>query len=87
MASYNADDFELEKKEGRPPMPLPELSSHILRHTFRTRLCENDINLKIIQEIMGHAQITITRDIYNNVTSELIKKSYGWIEKNLYTAK
>ena len=86
MASYNADDFELEKKEA-PPTPLPELFSHILRHTLRTRLCENDINLKIIQEIMGHAQITITRDIYNNVTSELIKKSYGWIEKNLYTAK
>ena len=68
-------------------MPLPELFSHILRHTFCTRLCENDINLKIIEEIMGHAQITITKDIYNNVTSELIKKSYGGIEKNIYTAK
>lgn len=83
IESYNSDDFELAKKEGRAPTPLPELSPHILRHTFCTRLCENDINLKIIQEIMGHAQISITMDIYNNVTSEFRKKSYEGIEKKL----
>ena len=55
----------------REPFLLPEeVSCHILRHTFCTRLCENESNIKIIQSIMGHADITTTMNIYADATKE-----------------
>lgn len=41
-----------------------------MRHTFCTRLCENESNLKVIQSIMGHSDITTTMDIYAEATQE-----------------
>lgn len=49
---------------------LPHFSCHHLRHTFCTRFCENETNLKVIQEIMGHADITTTMDVYNEATKD-----------------
>lgn len=47
---------------------LPHISPHTFRHTYCTRLCENDINIKVIQNIMGHTDIKTTMDIYTHVT-------------------
>lgn len=52
---------------------LPHFSCHTLRHTFTTRLCESGMNVKVIQEILGHADISATLDIYADVTKELKK--------------
>ena len=41
---------------------------HHLRHTFCTRFCEQETNIKVIQSIMGHANIETTMDIYAEVT-------------------
>ena len=60
-------------KEGSPL--LPNISSHILRHTFCTRYCEVESNIKVIQEIMGHARISTTLDIYTDVTEKQKKDS------------
>jgi len=49
---------------------LPHFSVHCLRHTFCTRLCETETDLKYIQEIMGHSKISTTMEIYNEVTSD-----------------
>lgn len=43
---------------------------HHLRHTFCTRLCENESNLKVIQSVMGHSDIQTTMDIYAECTQE-----------------
>lgn len=40
---------ELYKKENRDPLLLLHFSCHHLRHTFCTRLCENESNIKVIQ--------------------------------------
>ena len=56
------------------PVLLPRFSCHILRHTFATRLCESGINLKVIQDVLGHADVTTTMNIYINVTNDLKKK-------------
>ena len=66
--TYNADERLNAAREGREPMLLPEFSCHHLRHTFATRLCEVESNLKVIQSIMGHKNIEITMDIYAEVT-------------------
>ena len=41
-----------------------------MRHTFVTRYCENEINLKVIQEILGHKDIATTMDIYAEATKD-----------------
>ena len=48
--------------------------------TFCTRLCENETNLKIIQEIMGHADISTTMNIYNEATKEKKIESFANLE-------
>lgn len=68
--SYNEQELKLAAEEGREPLLLPSFSAHHLRHTFCTRFCENETNLKVIQSIMGHADITTTMDIYAEATEE-----------------
>ena len=57
-------------------MLLPDFSAHSLRHTFCTRLCERETNLKIIQSIMGHKDIRTTMDIYAEATEEKKQETF-----------
>lgn len=66
----NEEETEQAERERREPVLLPHFSAHNLRHTFCTRLCENETNLKVIQEIMGHRNIETTMDVYNEATKE-----------------
>ena len=70
IEAYNKEETDLAKKEKRDPVLMPRFSAHNLRHTFCTRFCENESNLKVIQDIMGHADITTTMDIYAEATQE-----------------
>ena len=80
IADYNAEETDRAKKERREPILLPHFSVHNLRHTFCTRFCENETNLKVIQEIMGHANISTTMDVYNEATKEQKKASFTNLE-------
>ena len=66
--AYNKQEKAVATIEKREPVYLPHISNHMLRHTFCTRLCERDVNPKVIQTIMGHASINITMDIYAEVS-------------------
>ena len=68
--AYNEEETENARREGREPLLVPYFTAHHLRHTFCTRFCENETNLKVIQSIMGHADITTTMDIYAEATQE-----------------
>ena len=68
--AYNDRELERAATERREPFYLPAFSCHNLRHTFCTRLCEVETNLKIIQDIMGHADISTTMKIYAEVTQQ-----------------
>ena len=74
--NYNAEEALNAKKEGREPIILPDFSCHHLRHTFCTRLCETETNLKVIQDIMGHKSIETTMNIYAEATHEMKQKSF-----------
>ncbi len=50
---------------------LPKFSNHTLRHTFTTRMCEAGVNIKAMQEILGHADAGTTMDIYAEATADL----------------
>ena len=59
--------------ENREPLLLPHITAHNLRHTFCSRLCENESNVKLIQSIMGHRNVQTTLDIYTEI-NEIKKK-------------
>ena len=80
ISLHNELEIEKAKVENREPELLPHFSVHNLRHTFCTRFCENETNIKIIQEIMGHADITTTMDIYNEATLDKKKESFANLE-------
>ena len=73
---YNAREEVQARKEKREPLILPHFSCHHLRHTFCTRLCEVETNLKIIQSIMGHSDIRTTMDIYAEVMEESKRETF-----------
>ena len=50
---------------------LPRFSNHSLRHTFTTRMCEAGVNIKAMQDILGHADAETTLQIYADATKEL----------------
>lgn len=76
-ADYNAVEEVAARKEKREPVLIPKFSCHHLRHTFCTRLCERETNIKVIQSIMGHADITTTMNIYADVTDAMKKESFA----------
>lgn len=74
--AYNEQELERAEKEKRKPLLLPPFSCHNLRHTFATRYCENETNLKVIQEILGHKDIATTMDVYAEATRDAKVKSF-----------
>ena len=76
IADYNAGEEVEAKKQHREVVLLPDFSAHHLRHTFCTRLCERETNLKVIQSVMGHKDIQTTMDIYAEATEEKKQESF-----------
>ena len=66
---------------------LPKFSCHILRHTFTTRLCEAGVNVKIIQDVLGHSDISTTMNIYADATKEMKDREFGTFEEYLKSVK
>lgn len=64
----------------KKPVLLPPFSCHILRHTFTTRLCEAGVNIKVIQDTLGHSDVSTTLNIYADVTKDLKKSEFGALE-------
>ncbi|SDX02237.1 Site-specific recombinase XerD [Lachnospiraceae bacterium KHCPX20] len=76
----NEWEKERAKKENRQPVEIEHFCVHQLRHTFCTRFCENETNVKVIQEIMGHSDIGVTMNIYAEATRDKKKEAFESLE-------
>ena len=56
---------------------FPDVTPHVLRHTFCTNLFRLGVNPKAIQKIMGHAKISTTLDVYTHMEDEVLRKQIG----------
>ncbi len=78
----DCNDAQLNKGE-KDPVLLPRFSCHSLRHTFTTRLIEQSVNIKVVQDVLGHKDVGTTLNIYTDVTKELRQKEFEELQEKM----
>lgn len=81
IRNYNNEEKVLAESQRRVPVLLPNFTAHNLRHTFCTRMCETSNDIKMIQDIMGHTDVSVTMNIYNSLTEERKAASFEEIDE------
>ncbi len=74
---------EILNKNFSAEILLLRFSCHSLRYTFTTRLVEAGVNIKVVQEVPGHKDVSTTLGIYIDVTKELAKREFDNMEEKL----
>ncbi len=69
FASFTREELELEPEKAVKALftPAEKTRFHDLRHTCATLLLGKSVHPKIVQELLGHATISITLDTYSHV--------------------
>ena len=73
---------EVLAKDENATVLLPRFSCHNLRHTFTTRLIEAGVNPKVVQDTLGHKDISTTLGIYASVSNDFKKSAYDTMAIN-----
>jgi integrase/recombinase XerD len=65
----------LVKKYAKKANIMKKVTPHVLRHTFATALLKNGADIRIIQQLLGHASVATTQ-IYTHVDDRALKEAY-----------
>ncbi|MDM5223005.1 site-specific integrase [Peribacillus sp. NJ11] len=95
-SSYHDFDLVICTKSGKPMIPrnfrkefynltekigLPKIRFHDLRHTHATILIQQNVNVKLISERLGHADIETTLNTYSHVLPDMQKSVSEKLDK------
>ena len=61
---------------------LPNITPHVLRHTYCTELALSGINVKGLQYIMGHSDVHTTLNIYTDTNYKAAKEALEKVTLN-----
>ena len=56
-------------------LDIKEPTFHSLRHTFATRAIEKNVDIKTLSALLGHADVSITSDLYSHIIKEADERS------------
>lgn len=68
--AYNGLEQENTRKEKRKVVLMPRVSAHSFQHTSCTRMAELGMDMKVVQYLMGRANIGVAMEVYNHITDQ-----------------
>ena len=62
---------------------FPRVTPHVLRHTFCTNMQQAGIDVKSLQYLMGHSNVSVTLDVYTHINFDNVQEAFGRAVANL----